>query len=108
MAVREVVWATPAREDLRAIRAYVGADSPAYARALIRRILEATRNLALFPNLGRVAYRTRAGELRVLTVYSYHVYYKVAEDRVSVAAIVHGAQLQRRALAQRGLTDLLE
>jgi plasmid stabilization system protein ParE len=108
MVVREVVWATPAREDLRAIKAYVSADSPAYARAVVRRILETTRNLALYPNLGRLVYRTRIGELRALTVYSYHIYYKVAQGRVSVAAIVHGAQLQRRALAQRGLTDLLE
>lgn len=108
MAVRKVVWATPAREDLRAIRAYVSVDSPAYARTVVRRILEVTRNLSLFPNIGRVAYRTRSSELRALTVYSYHIYYVVKADSVSVAAIVHGAQLQRRSLAGRGFTDLLE
>jgi len=51
----ELRWAPQAAEDLEAIRAFIGRDSVAYARAVVERLFLAARQLKA---LGRSARRT--------------------------------------------------
>jgi plasmid stabilization system protein ParE len=53
MAYR-VTWSPRAVEDLEAIAQYIGADSTAYAAAVVAKILNTTRNLSRFPFAGRI------------------------------------------------------
>ena len=50
----EVVWTTPALDDLRDIVGYISRDSRVYAERFATRVLEATRHLEDFPYSGRL------------------------------------------------------
>ena len=52
MAYR-VAWSPRAVEDLEAIAQYISVDSTAYAAAVVKTILNITRNLSHFPRSGR-------------------------------------------------------
>ena len=53
MAYR-VRWSPRATDDLEAIAQYISLDSPAYAKAVVKTILEITRKFSQFPFAGRV------------------------------------------------------
>jgi Plasmid stabilization system protein len=53
MAYR-VAWSPRAVEDLDSIAQYIAVDSTSYAAAIVKTILNTTRNLAHFPYSGRV------------------------------------------------------
>jgi plasmid stabilization system protein ParE len=52
--VAAVRWAEPARDDLAEIYDFIARDSPGAALALVERILQATEQLASFPESGRL------------------------------------------------------
>lgn len=49
----QVVWLPAALDDLEAIAAYIAGDSPAYASAVVARVLELAREAGQFPLAGR-------------------------------------------------------
>jgi Plasmid stabilization system protein len=53
MAYR-VAWSPRAVEDLDSIAQYIAVDSTSYAAAIVKTILNTTRNLDQFPYSGRV------------------------------------------------------
>ena len=53
MAYR-VEWSPAALTDVEAIASYISRDSVAYAAAVVKRILDSTRNLTKFPFIGRI------------------------------------------------------
>ncbi len=56
------------------------------------RITQATRNLMLFPQMGRVVPDDEHGEHREIIVGSYRIVYHVSGDTVEIDTIVHGAR----------------
>ena len=89
---RQVVWSQEATGDLERIARYIERDSPAYARALVRRVLESTRKLADFPRIGRVVPELGDENFRELVVHSYRIIYRLEDDVVTVAAVAHSRQ----------------
>jgi toxin ParE1/3/4 len=92
MAYR-VEWSPRAIEDVEAIAAYIAADSTAYARAVVKKILEMTRKLSRFPFSGRVVPEFGEESLREQFAYSYRIIYRVQEEAVTIVAVIHGKQL---------------
>lgn len=92
MALR-VIFSNRALSDIEAIADYIAADSPAYARTVVRKIFQATRNLAQFPRSGRKVPEFNGEDLREVFVYSYRVIYRIKPDRIEVAAVVHGKRM---------------
>ena len=92
MAYR-VVWSPRAAEDLEAIAEYIAVDSPAYAAAVVKRILSITRNLSQFPYSGRVVPEIGDENIREWFAYSYRVIYQVEGEVVTIGAVVHGRRL---------------
>lgn len=92
MAYR-VAWSPRAVEDLEAIAEYIAVDSSAYAAAVVTTIRNTTRNLSRFPFAGRVVPEFGDENLREWFVYSYRVIYRVENDVVTIATIVHGKRL---------------
>jgi toxin ParE1/3/4 len=88
----QVVWSDEAVGDLERIGRYIERDSPAYARALVRRILDSTRKLADFPRIGRVVAELDDENFRELVVHNYRVIYRIEGDVVTIAAIAHSRQ----------------
>lgn len=87
-----VVWSSRALDDVDAIAAYIARDSPAYASAVVGKILEITRNLDRFPLSGRVVPEFEDESIREKIVYSYRVIYRVEVSTVTIAAVIHGKQ----------------
>jgi toxin ParE1/3/4 len=92
MAYR-VVWSPRAVEDLEAIAQYIAADSAAYAAAVVKTILNTASNFSRFPFSGRVVPELGDEGIREWFAYSYRVVYRVENEIVTVAAIIHGKRL---------------
>ncbi len=88
-----VAWSPRAVEDLEAIAEYISADSSAYAAAVVKTILNTSRNLSSFPFSGRVVPELGDESIREWFAYSYRVIYRFENGIVTVAAIVHGKRL---------------
>ena len=89
MAYR-VSWSPRALQDLEAIGDYIASDSPAYATAVVKRIVSLTRTLSNFPNSGRMVPEFENSNIRELLAYSYRIIYTLSHQDVMIAAIIHG------------------
>lgn len=87
----KVVWLRPASESLLLAKARVANHNPAAARALGRRIAEATDRLNRFPHSGRPGRIDGTRELVVPGTH-YLVVYRVTESRVELLRVFHAAQ----------------
>jgi toxin ParE1/3/4 len=92
MAYR-VEWSPRAVEDLEAIARYIAADSEAYAASVVKTILTTASNFSRFPFSGRIVPEFGDESVREWFVYSYRVIYRIEDEIVTVAAIVHGRRM---------------
>jgi plasmid stabilization system protein ParE len=92
MAYR-VAWSPRAVEDLESIAEYIAADSAAYAAAVVKTILHTARSLSQFPRSGRVVPEIADENIREWFAYSYRVIYRIDEESITIAAVVHGRRL---------------
>ncbi len=77
----------------RGYSGYIAADSPAYARAVVKDIINQTRMLARFPRSGRQVPEFDDEDIRELIAYSYRIIYRLQSDEVIIAAVIHGKQI---------------
>ena len=89
----EVVWSPRAVEDVEAIALYIAADSTSYAAAVVKKIVDTTHNLSRFPFAGRVVPEFGEENIREKLVYSYRIIYRIQEETITIAAVVHGKRL---------------
>ena len=92
MAYR-VDWSPRAVEDLEAIAQYIALDSTAYSSAVVKTILQTTRNLSQFPFSGRIVPEFGDESIREWFAYSYRIIYRIDESIITIASIVHGKRL---------------
>lgn len=90
---RLIIWSPRAVEDLEAIAAYIAHDSEAYAKSVVRTILRKVRLLSEFPLIGRMVPEFEDESIREIFAYSYRIIFRVTEDEVIPAAIVHGKRI---------------
>jgi toxin ParE1/3/4 len=86
-----VVWLEDARDDLSAIRRYIGRDNPAAARRVAARITATVARLADTPHLGRPGRWAGTREI-VITGTPYLAPYRVKGGMIEVLRVFHGAQ----------------
>lgn len=89
----EVEWSTRAVEDVEAIALYISADSTAYAAAVVKKILTIARSLSQLPFAGRVVPEFGDENIREKFAYSYRIIYRIQDETVTIAAVVHGRRL---------------
>ncbi|ACK67456.1 plasmid stabilization system [Rippkaea orientalis PCC 8801] len=92
MAYR-VIWSSKAVEDVDAIATYIARDSPSYAAAVIRQILDITRQLQQCPLAGEIICEGDNSTIREKLAYTYRVIYRVQGETVTVASVVHTKRL---------------
>ena len=92
MAYR-IVWSPKAIDDADSIAFYISRDSTSYAAAVVRKILDTARSLKAFPFAGRVVPELDDPNIRERFVYSYRVIYRIEENKVTIAAVIHGKRL---------------
>ena len=88
-----VEWSPRALADLEAIATYISADSPSYARAVVKKIVTLTRNLSEFPQSGRQVPEFDDASIRELIAYSYRIIYRFSDTDVTIAAVIHGKRM---------------
>ncbi len=83
-------WTPIALRQLRDARTFIAADNPDAADALVLQIEERARTLLTFPSAGRpdVIGRRRLA----LPPTPYSLIYRVAETRIVILAVRHGAR----------------
>lgn len=92
MAYR-VIWSSKAVEDVDAIATYIARDSPSYAAAVVRQILDATHQLKENPLTGEIIPEGDNLTVRDKLAYTYRVIYCVNDNTVIVTAVVHTKRL---------------
>jgi len=85
-----VIWAGPARSDLRAIHDFIASDSKYYAKKVVKDVIERTNILEEYPRLGRKAPEINDENIREISVYSYRVLYEIKLEKVYIIGIIHG------------------
>jgi plasmid stabilization system protein ParE len=85
--VTGVRWTERAVEDLAAIKAFIGQESPAYALAVVGRLYQAVGQLAQFPDSGRIVPEQARSEIRELVRPPYRIVYRRRPDLVEVLLV---------------------
>lgn len=86
-----IAWTRKALQHLAAIQGYIEQDKPEAARHLATRIRSTVAYLAEHPHLGRPGRKPGTREL-IIAGTPYIVPYRVQGDRVTILAVLHGAQ----------------
>jgi toxin ParE1/3/4 len=88
----KVHWTDNAREHLRAIYAYISKSSPLYAKRVVDRLTNRSRQIGNFPLSGRVVPEYEMGQIREVIEGTYRIIYYIKSDQIDVLAVIHGAQ----------------
>lgn len=90
----QVILSPRAIRDLQEIVRYISFDKPAVAQRFGLQLIEKTRVLAGFPELGRAVPEFADPAIRELIFKSYRIVYRVNHQRrlVEVARYWHGAR----------------
>ena len=88
-----LAWSPEAIEDIEAIASYIERDSPWYARAVTSKIVETAEAIPNHPELGRIVPEIEDRLIRERFVYSYRIIYRIEQERILVATVVHGSRL---------------
>ena len=83
-------WSRRALSDLEIIAEHIAADSPTYAGIEVKKIVSQIRMLVRFPRAGRKVPEFDDENVRELIVYSYRIIYRLQDDQIVVAAVIHG------------------
>lgn len=86
-----IVWLEAARNDLQAIRRFIGRDNQAAAKRVATRIVAATTSLQKNPNLGRPGRWSETREL-VIPGSPYILPYRLRGQTLEILRVLHGAQ----------------
>jgi toxin ParE1/3/4 len=86
-----IVWTTSARQDVNAIWDFIEQRNPDAAELIESEILRTVEGLLQFPKRGKPGRVRRTRELVVLGL-PYVVVYLLAESRIVILRVLHGAQ----------------
>ena len=84
-----IVWSHAAAKQLRAIEAYLAQSSEPYAKRIVDRITNRTKQIAKFPRSGRIVPDFTEDSIREVIEPPYRVIYEIREKEIVISAIVH-------------------
>ncbi|MCW2294490.1 plasmid stabilization system protein ParE [Pseudomonas sp. BIGb0408] len=91
----EIVWTTPALEQLEDLAQYIALDKPDAARALVKKVIEAVARLAEFPMSGRGPAELPNALYREVVVPPCRIFYRVSDTTVFIIHIMREERLLR-------------
>ena len=91
----QIVWTETAIRHLAAVQTYIEHDKPEAAQRVADAICQAVAYLAAYPHLGRAGRKPGTREL-VVADTPYVVPYQVQGERLTILAVLHGAQRRGR------------
>jgi toxin ParE1/3/4 len=88
----KVLWSENAQKQLGAIHDYIAHGSELYARRTVDRLTSRTKQIARFPNAGRVVPEFESETIREVIEGSYRIIYQINDSDIVIAAVVHTAR----------------
>ena len=90
----KVIWTATAREDLRAIAAYIAQDNFPLAEPYCLQLIEFAETAGDFPRLGRVVPESNDENLREIVRPPYRIIYELIpnQPRPIILRVWHGAR----------------
>ena len=90
----QIVLSPSARNDLRDIVRYISFDAPERAIRFSRFLLDETKRLSQFPELGRIVPELGNENFREIIVRSYRIIYRIDHTRhaVEISRFWHAAR----------------
>ena len=85
-----VIWADPAKTDLKAIHDFIASDSKYYAKKVIQDIIDRTNIIETYPMIGRKVPEIDDENVREIFAYSYRILYEIKSEKIYVIGIIHG------------------
>ena len=89
----KIIWAPSALNDIEKISEYISRDSQFYARATVSKLIDFSRSIERFPQMGRIVPEFNDKKIRERLVYSYRLVYKIEGTHILIVAVIHGKQL---------------
>ena len=86
-------WTEQAVEDIRAIREFIGRDSPRYGGLVAERLVAATGRIELFPRSGRIVPELGRQDLREIIVGEYRLVYRVEPEAAVLLTVFRSSRL---------------
>ncbi|WP_275547229.1 MULTISPECIES: type II toxin-antitoxin system RelE/ParE family toxin [unclassified Pseudomonas] len=91
----EIVWTSPALEQLNDLAEYIALDNPDAARALVGRVMDTVSRLAQFPLSGHVPEELPGSVYREVVVPPCRIFYRHSEERVFIIHIMREERMLR-------------
>lgn len=88
----QVVWSPASLTDLDAIAEFIARDSSHYAGLFVQSIVLHVERLRHVPRAGRMVPEYAREDLREFIFGNYRIVYRIRDEIVEVAAVVHGAR----------------
>jgi toxin ParE1/3/4 len=85
----KIVWSAEARQELHAIRKFIGRDSEYYAARMVARIVERVETTAEHPTRGHPVHEYPESPLKEVHESPYRIIYRFSDDQLEVVTIVH-------------------
>ena len=85
-----VIWADPAKTDLKAIHDFIASDAKYYAKKVVQDIIDRTNIIETYPMIGRKVPEIDDENVREIFAYSYRILYEIKSEKIYVIGIIHG------------------
>ncbi len=89
----EVTWTQQAVADLEVIADFIAVDSAHYASLFVIDVLSAVERLQKFPNSGRIVPETNNPQIREIILGNYRVVYRTKLGEVIILTVYHGSRI---------------
>ena len=84
-----LVWSIEAIEDIESIATYISRDSPRYAAAVVKDLLDGMALVSAQPRIGRKVPELNLDSVRERIIHNYRAIYEIQTNRLLVLAVVH-------------------
>lgn len=88
----KVRWTKKAQQHLADIHNFIAKDSEDYANKTVTRILKRSKQIAKYPNSGRMVPEFDSPDIREVIEGPYRLIYTVRTEAIYIVAVFHAAK----------------
>ncbi len=91
----EIRWSPLATDDYESIIRYFKKTAPKFAKNFAIKIIFIIENLSNFPNMGRIVPELESSEIREIIYRNFRIIYRLKDNILEIARIIHGNRILR-------------
>lgn len=88
-----IIWSAKAEKQLDNIFSYIASDSEFYAHHTIEQIIQQVESFLEHPKQGRKVPEYDRDAIREVFHHPYRIIYLLAEKKIIILSVIHGARL---------------